>query len=125
MENLRQPLLWLLIFALAVSIAASLEEAQQREADRVTNLPGQPRVQFEHYAGYVQLQPQNEKAMFYWFFEAQDGPSLKPLVLWLNGGQSVSKLTTHTSLHSTFQFEVNILKALVYRYNEFITLPLF
>ncbi|XVF44554.1 hypothetical protein PTKIN_Ptkin02bG0133900 [Pterospermum kingtungense] len=45
----------------------------QQEADRVTNLPGQPAVKFRHYAGYVKLQPQNQKALFYWFFEAQNG----------------------------------------------------
>ncbi|KAA3463636.1 serine carboxypeptidase-like 35 [Gossypium australe] len=60
--------------------------AEQQEADRVTNLPGQPPVKFRHYAGYVKLRPQDSKALFYWFFEAQDGVSDKPLVLWLNGG---------------------------------------
>jgi serine carboxypeptidase-like clade 2 len=65
------------------------EEAQQ-EADRVTNLPGQPAAVFKHYAGYVKLRPQDQKALFYWFFEAQEAPSLKPLVLWLNGGPSLS-----------------------------------
>ncbi|XP_057456085.1 serine carboxypeptidase-like 35 isoform X2 [Lotus japonicus] len=61
------------------------EEARQQEADRVKNLPGQPPVKFRHYAGYVKLRPQEEKALFYWFFEAQEAPSQKPLVLWLNG----------------------------------------
>lgn len=62
------------------------EEAWQREADRVKNLPGQPSVKFNHYAGYVKLRAEEEKALFYWFFEAQEEPSQKPLVLWLNGG---------------------------------------
>ncbi|XP_062163813.1 serine carboxypeptidase-like 35 [Alnus glutinosa] len=67
------------------------EEAQQ-EADRVTNLPGQPAVTFRHYSGYVKLRPQDQKALFYWFFEAQEAPSLKPLVLWLNGGPGCSSV---------------------------------
>jgi carboxypeptidase C (cathepsin A) len=37
------------------------------------------------------LRPQDQRALFYWFFEAQEAPSLKPLVLWLNEGPSVSE----------------------------------
>jgi len=58
----------------------------REEDDKVTNLPGQPPVNFSHYAGYVKLRPEEEKALFYWFFEAQESPSDKPLVLWLSGG---------------------------------------
>lgn len=50
------------------------------------SLPGQPPVAFKHYAGYVKLR-EEEKALFYWFFEADGGASHKPLVLWLNGGK--------------------------------------
>ncbi|KAJ0041992.1 hypothetical protein Pint_17225 [Pistacia integerrima] len=71
---------------------AADEEAQQRATDRVTNLPGQPPGSFQHYSGYIQLQTQNEKAMFYWFFEAQTEPALKPLVIWLNGGPGCSSV---------------------------------
>ncbi|KAE8692730.1 Serine carboxypeptidase-like 35 [Hibiscus syriacus] len=65
---------------------------QQQEADRVTNLPGQPPAKFRHYAGYVKLRPQDSKALFYWFFEAQYEVSRKPLVLWLNGGPGCSSV---------------------------------
>ncbi|KAI4328641.1 hypothetical protein L6164_020977 [Bauhinia variegata] len=65
---------------------------QRREADRVTGLPGQPPVKFRHYAGYVKLRPSDGKALFYWFFEAQETPSQKPLVLWLNGGPGCSSV---------------------------------
>jgi len=57
-----------------------------KEADLVTNLPGQPDVSFKHYAGYVPVDKSNGRALFYWFFEAMDLPKEKPLVLWLNGG---------------------------------------
>ena len=82
-----------LIFCLvlqAMTAAASVAGAEelQQEKDRVKDLPGQPAVEFRHYAGYVKLRPQDEKALFYWFFEAQGGVLEKPLVLWLNGGLS-------------------------------------
>ncbi|XP_031272349.1 serine carboxypeptidase-like 35 [Pistacia vera] len=77
----------------AYSTMASKQESQPSvAADRVTNLPGQPHVQFQHYSGYVKLRPEGQKALFYWFFEAQDEPSQKPLVLWLNGGPGCSSV---------------------------------
>ncbi|XP_010533892.1 PREDICTED: serine carboxypeptidase-like 31 isoform X2 [Tarenaya hassleriana] len=60
--------------------------------DLVTNLPGQPDVQFKHYSGYVTVNESNGRALFYWFFEAMDLPNDKPLVLWLNGGPGCSSV---------------------------------
>ncbi|XP_034892075.1 serine carboxypeptidase-like 31 isoform X2 [Populus alba] len=51
----------------------------------VTNLPGQPDVSFKHYAGYLTVNEQSGRALFYWFYEATTHPDKKPLVLWLNG----------------------------------------
>lgn len=94
MEVVWKLLFCCLVSTLVVQTVASRKEIQdeeaQREADRVTDLPGQPAVTFRHYAGYVKLRPQDQKALFYWFFEAQEAPSLKPLVLWLNGGLFLS-----------------------------------
>ncbi|PRQ28858.1 putative carboxypeptidase D [Rosa chinensis] len=60
--------------------------------DLVTNLPGQPAVDFRHYAGYVPVNETNGRALFYWFYEAATNPDLKPLVLWLNGGPGCSSV---------------------------------
>ncbi|XP_022153098.1 serine carboxypeptidase-like 35 [Momordica charantia] len=81
-----------LLLSLLLATAAADEEAQRREADRVTGLPGQPPVNFRHYAGYVKLEVEEEKALFYWFFEAQNDVARKPLVLWLNGGPGCSSI---------------------------------
>lgn len=56
----------------------------------VTNLPGQPDVDFRHYAGYVTVNEKNGRALFYWFYEATTQPDDKPLVLWLNGGMDIN-----------------------------------
>uniref|UniRef100_A0A0E0KEH1 Carboxypeptidase n=1 Tax=Oryza punctata TaxID=4537 RepID=A0A0E0KEH1_ORYPU len=64
-----------------------------KEADKVSELPGQPgRAGFDQYAGYVTVNATSGKALFYYFAEAVDNPSTKPLVLWLNGGPGCSSL---------------------------------
>lgn len=57
-----------------------------KEADKIIMLPGQPKVYFAQYSGYVTVDHKAGRALFYYFSESED-PSRKPLVLWLNGGK--------------------------------------
>nr|DAD32672.1 TPA_asm: hypothetical protein HUJ06_011523 [Nelumbo nucifera] len=85
----------LVVFSVTAGVPSEgkkLDEDFLREADRVTSLPGQPPVNFRHYAGYIKLRPEDDKALFYWFFEAEGGVAEKPLVLWLNGGPGCSSV---------------------------------
>ncbi|XP_024971699.1 serine carboxypeptidase II-3-like [Cynara cardunculus var. scolymus] len=61
-----------------------------QEADRIDRLPGQPQVDLDQYAGYVTVDPQAGRALFYYFAESPQNSSTKPLVLWLNGGPGCS-----------------------------------
>eukprot|EP00262_Sarcandra_glabra_P012839 TRINITY_DN3397_c0_g1_i1.p1 TRINITY_DN3397_c0_g1~~TRINITY_DN3397_c0_g1_i1.p1 ORF type:complete len:498 (-),score=90.95 TRINITY_DN3397_c0_g1_i1:296-1789(-) len=64
-----------------------------QKLDKVAQLPGQAfNVNFAHYAGYVTVNKESGRALFYWFFEAVEDPSSKPLVLWLNGGPGCSSI---------------------------------
>ncbi|GAU40311.1 hypothetical protein TSUD_64760, partial [Trifolium subterraneum] len=69
-----------------------LRSSSDNGTDLVTNLPGQPHVDFQHYAGYVTVNETNGRALFYWFYEAITKPEEKPLVLWLNGGPGCSSV---------------------------------
>ncbi|XP_047330893.1 serine carboxypeptidase 1-like [Impatiens glandulifera] len=63
-----------------------------KEADKIVALPGQPAgVTIEQYSGYVTVDPQAGRALFYYFVESKH-PCSKPLVLWLNGGPGCSSL---------------------------------
>ena len=57
-------------------------------------LPGQPLgVNFKQYGGYINVDESNGRSLFYYFAEAQDNPSSKPLVLWLNGGKIIDSIS--------------------------------
>lgn len=56
------------------------------DEDLVVRLPGQPKVGFRQYAGYVDVDVKHGRSLFYYFVEAEQDPDKKPLTLWLNGG---------------------------------------
>lgn len=68
------------------------------ESDRIVDLPGVPSSpSVSHFSGYITVNEDHGRALFYWFFEAQSEPSKKPLLLWLNGGMwlSICWITCH------------------------------
>ncbi|KAK4374661.1 hypothetical protein RND71_005338 [Anisodus tanguticus] len=60
--------------------------------DKITLLPGQPQVGFQQFSGYVSVDDKQQRALFYYFVEAEIDPASKPLVLWLNGGPGCSSV---------------------------------
>lgn len=67
-------------------------EKEEEEADRIGALPGQPKVTFEQFSGYVTVNRVAGRALFYWLTEAVHKPLSKPLVVWLNGGKKSMKI---------------------------------
>ncbi|KAB1222167.1 Serine carboxypeptidase-like 43 [Morella rubra] len=59
-------------------------------ADKIKSLPGQPQVSFQQFSGFITIDKKQQRALFYYFVEAERDPASKPLVLWLNGGPGCS-----------------------------------
>lgn len=80
-------------FFLLFSIFSNAAFPKAQEYDRVINLPGQPTSpNISQFSGYVTVNEDHGRALFYWFFEAQSEPQSKPLLLWLNGGPGCSSI---------------------------------
>ncbi|KAG7986503.1 hypothetical protein I3843_03G084600 [Carya illinoinensis] len=78
-----------MVFVLLVGLIGANEE---EEADRILQLPGQPKVSFQQFSGYVTVNHAVGRALFYWLTEAVHDPLSKPLVVWLNGGPGCSSV---------------------------------
>jgi len=69
----------------------------------ITDLPGQPEVNFTQYSGYIEVDPAHGRRLFYWFVESQRSPQDDKLVLWLNGGPGCSSLAGLLTEHGPFR----------------------
>ncbi|KAK7304136.1 hypothetical protein RJT34_15209 [Clitoria ternatea] len=96
-QQMAQPM-WsqtLVIATLATVLVCSTSENPfvEQGKDRVGSLPGQAfNITFAHYSGYITVNEESGRTLFYWFIEALEDPHSKPLVLWLNGGPGCSSI---------------------------------
>ncbi|XP_010271869.1 PREDICTED: serine carboxypeptidase-like 45 [Nelumbo nucifera] len=89
------------------------------EADRINKLPGQPDVNFQQFSGYITVDESQQRALFYYFVEAETDPASKPLVLWLNGGPGCSSVGVGAfSEHGPFKPSGDILVRNDYSWNR-------
>ncbi|PSS13718.1 Serine carboxypeptidase-like [Actinidia chinensis var. chinensis] len=82
----------LIFFMVVESSLSSFDKSSHSTFDRINQLPGQPQVSYQQFSGYVTVDEKKQRALFYYFVEAEIDPASKPLVLWLNGGPGCSSL---------------------------------
>ena len=79
---------WMVIGMICASLVQIFMTVESfRIDDKITSLPGQPQVSFQQFSGYISIDEKQNRALFYYFVEAESQPGSKPLVLWLNGGK--------------------------------------
>jgi serine carboxypeptidase-like clade 2 len=81
------------------------DQSPLKAADKITALPGQPHVDFDQYSGYVTVDEKHGRALFYYFVEAPQDASSKPLLLWLNGG--LNEIRMHIYCHGSLTLLVS------------------
>lgn len=87
------PMIHLLCLLVLLCSCSVKIECSLSDSDKITQLPGQPQVGFQQFSGYVNVDNhKKERALFYYFVEADIDPASKPLVLWLNGGVKFNHL---------------------------------
>ncbi|KAJ8760036.1 hypothetical protein K2173_010892 [Erythroxylum novogranatense] len=93
---MKHQLRWITIAVIYASfvqiLCRELTGSQSQEDNKITSLPGQPNVSFQQYGGYIAVDESQNRALFYYFVEAESDPDSKPLVFWLNGGPGCSSL---------------------------------
>ncbi|KAF3772857.1 Serine carboxypeptidase-like 45 [Nymphaea thermarum] len=108
----------MVIVTLLLHLSLPTEVCSSATSDRITRLPGQPPVDFQQFAGYITVDRKGERALFYYFVEAETEPSSKPLVIWFNGGPGCSSVGVGAfSENGPFRPSGNILVRNEYSWN--------
>ncbi|CAF2158235.1 unnamed protein product [Brassica rapa subsp. trilocularis] len=95
----------LLAASVLLSLRFSLTESAPESA-LVTKISGfSGTFPSKHYAGYVAIDKERNKNLWYYFVESERNASTDPVVIWLNGGPGCSSMDGFIYEHGPFNFE--------------------
>lgn len=82
-----------LLACAAAAAAGSVQPTPEAQSDRITSLPGLAApLPFDMFSGYITVDPDHGRALFYWFVESAGDPAKDPILVWMQGGPGCSSL---------------------------------
>jgi carboxypeptidase C (cathepsin A) len=86
------------------AVGASSSSSSRKESDLITDLPGLEDFDpgFDQYAGYLTVDEDHQRKIFYWYVESQGNPAEDPVMLWTNGGPGCSGFLGLGTEHGPF-----------------------
>ncbi|KAE9617952.1 putative carboxypeptidase C [Lupinus albus] len=106
MEN-TNTCLYLFLILLSISLNFVLTQSAP-ENSLITELPGfNGTFPSKHYAGYVTVEKNHERNLYYYFVASEGNSSKDPVVLWLNGGPGCSSFDAFVYEHVFLQIQVS------------------
>lgn len=100
MSGFVSSLLWLLLSTAVVPLFSAPESAL------ITELSGfSGTFPSKHYGGYVTIDENHGRNLYYYFVVSERNPAKDPVVLWLNGGPGCSSFDGFIYEHGPFNFE--------------------
>ncbi|EXB61183.1 Serine carboxypeptidase-like 20 [Morus notabilis] len=100
-------IIYRVVLVFLACLIKSLVPAQSAPDDAlITQIPGfSGTFPSKHYSGYVTVDQNHGRNLFYYFVESERKPSEDPVVLWLNGGPGCSSFDGFIYEHGPFNFE--------------------
>ncbi|CAN8232401.1 unnamed protein product [Cochlearia groenlandica] len=99
---------WLMNILVLVTLVSSLFVITESapESAIITKIPGfNGNFPSKHYSGYVTIDKEHGKNLWYYFVESEKDSTKDPVVLWLNGGPGCSSMDGFVYEHGPFRFE--------------------
>lgn len=82
---------YLLLPGLRASAGSAAADIINKHPNEITHIPGySERFRSRHYGGYITVDQDHGRQLYYYFVTSEGDPQRDPLVLWLNGGPGCS-----------------------------------
>ena len=86
-----------------------LEKGQNEEARNRAQVVLQDWPKMESYAGFLNVNPEYNSNLYFWFFPSQSKPSSDPVILWLQVSYTIRKLKPIAIYYLNILYDFNIL----------------